>query len=541
MQQRPIPARHSLVDPHVPRDPVYLEAQDAPTLNRLRGATGAPSGRTSTPPHASGWRQATRPPYDVPAPWPMPPPPVPPVPWPMPGVWAPPPQPWPTPQSLPLPQHFPFPPTGAAPPYGELPPMPPPEFVEAMHRDWLNKQQQDTGGAAERQSTHMPWLPPPDDRSRSEGETAGTGRSSSATSTEAENRRQQSASALQQARIKQLQHSAKSRWVTPSRAATGLTRAETVESTKPAPASGRDRRDAEAIRRERQGRIDSRRNSVDEEKKRKEAERRSPRAASANQRTSMSQTKTPVQAKDSNQTRHQDPNQSRKNVTLSNLKGKTPTLESALQLRVPSPNATDRRRANVSDRLTDVSSPPARAGSYIPGVGSPQYKPFVEAAKQNPKATEYLAGIEDLYRRMRASYEEFQKRPETFVRAPSAAAIRDAVHSSVPITRITTDKLASAAAPIRFGFDVQPSQDTLKLREELGKLDLQWQRLTTTTAPHPILNHVTPARTTFDSDTAPSGLSAILPGTSPGTEAASIALDFVRERKQRLQQQGRTL
>lgn len=182
---------------------------------------------------------------------------------------------------------------------------------------------------------------------------------------------------------------------------------------------------------------------------------------------------------------------------------------------------------NHSSLLYDASGsahPPPRqqqtpgGASYI-GFGASQYTPFTELAKKDKRAAEYLRGIETLYHNLRNSYEAFQKNPEQFLKGrPSADTIerviaeaeqRNGQHSyggsgngstmmqspqtPQPKKGISTEAispggpapprlpLADALSPDRIAtraiHAVQPSAETRQLRDELDRIEHQWQAL----------------------------------------------------------------
>ena len=93
------------------------------------------------------------------------------------------------------------------------------------------------------------------------------------------------------------------------------------------------------------------------------------------------------------------------------------------------------------------------------------------SAEDQQKAQEYLRGIEDLYARMRDSYAQFRQRPETFSAVTPRAAASPARARDVPKHDESYLALKLASTP------VQPSAEARKLREELDRLERQWEQL----------------------------------------------------------------
>ncbi|KEG13215.1 hypothetical protein DQ04_01141010 [Trypanosoma grayi] len=170
------------------------------------------------------------------------------------------------------------------------------------------------------------------------------------------------------------------------------------------------------------------------------------------------------------------------------VKGVSPCLEEVMSKRAYSPKV----RVKSASR-DEKSYSQARTGagkrrnstqlSYTSGVGDIHHALNREAAKKDEKVAEYLKGIEDLYQRLRNSYEEFQRDPSSFVK--NASALKEAAVSKAPPLRSILD---DTGIPIRkHGNDADertvtkelllPSEESQRIREELLRLEMQWQRL----------------------------------------------------------------
>jgi hypothetical protein len=91
-------------------------------------------------------------------------------------------------------------------------------------------------------------------------------------------------------------------------------------------------------------------------------------------------------------------------------------------------------------------------------------------------AEEYLHGIQDLYHRMRQSYCDFRRNPEQFLHASESR------HAFSPPKRtVEVDSHSRSYVPLRLSTTTptQPRESTeaQKLREELTRLERQWERL----------------------------------------------------------------
>lgn len=188
------------------------------------------------------------------------------------------------------------------------------------------------------------------------------------------------------------------------------------------------------------------------------------------------------QRSSSNRVRTPPPSQGARGVTLTRLKGQTPNLQDAMRegLRPKYAEAQNRRRQS------DASSYTARSHQQSGAVSTASLD--VGAAGRHrtsghpaPSATAdqkiFLEGIEDLYHRMRQRYTELQQNPESF------AAQRNHPHPSgrrADEINLSPPK-RKTYMPAKMPFvKSEPSQQAIKLREDLERLELQWQRLTST-------------------------------------------------------------
>ncbi|KAH9597581.1 hypothetical protein LSM04_003978 [Trypanosoma melophagium] len=117
--------------------------------------------------------------------------------------------------------------------------------------------------------------------------------------------------------------------------------------------------------------------------------------------------------------------------------------------------------------------------------------PYHESDKRDERAEEYLKGIEDLYKRLRNSYEEFQRDPSSFVR--NVSALKEAATAMAPPVHGLLDGTNTHGTNEKRGTSKRnnddnhestqvkdvgnPSQESRRIREELMKLEMQWQRL----------------------------------------------------------------
>lgn len=163
-----------------------------------------------------------------------------------------------------------------------------------------------------------------------------------------------------------------------------------------------------------------------------------------------------------------------KGITVTALKGEIPSLNKTMRLG----QTSERRRLEsfIQSEPAIYNSEKPQAPSFV-GFGAAQYTPFVELAKKDPRAAEYLRGIETLYTNLRSSYETFQKNPSKFLKeqGPSTNAIHAAVTRHADPTHFSSphshDNSVSPVAP------AQPSAETRQLRLELDRLEHQWQSL----------------------------------------------------------------
>lgn len=519
---RPIPHRHEVLEPHSMAEAQYLEAQPtAPPLRSLRNGDVD-----------DNERRRSRSLGKMGSPWSMPPPPftggdVPDVAaWPVPDElpWLPSEglhssrniefakwnaSGWPTPAEVNMPDLFPFPP----------PFLPPPPFPQ-----WTSGSNGENYGP--NRADDFPWLAPlPNNCNRRDDEDI-----------QKHERRSSSycrASQEEQERLRNMAENARRQFTARSSATRSQSStASTADDTSTAQHSFEDRQMSKivehhrsftritpqqraALKEQREMRINSRRNSVMNVKTPSENKRtssttrqsnvsaryRSPTTSSSMRvpsklnidvrRSGAEATEQKVDRKGVNITPNRShskvhtPRASR-GVTLSNLKGETPSLEKAMQHGLPS---EQRRMEAFATKGNDKRH---NQSSFV-GFGATQYTPFVELARKDPRAAEYLRGIESLYSNLRSSYESFQKHPEQFLknRGPTMHAIQNAVQSPSPArAEVHRDPsngnlfpvnqtppplpIINDASPNR---NVQPSAETRQLREELDRLEHQWQAL----------------------------------------------------------------
>jgi hypothetical protein len=631
--QRYIPQRHADVPPHIAGDSIFLEALPAPRLADVRGRGGPssnekkshsqaekPSASAGVQPSGASffdasYARASIAPWQTPSGevWPapsflsMPPPPPPPF-----GV------PFPLPPGLgyPVPGHF-WPhssaegyPAGFWPP----PPLPGPVPFTAASADaampWLGPSRTDAAHfmvpqAPDEDRTDaahfmVPQAPDEDEHkvSRARGSRS-TGKSLSATDAEtvAMRRQSQSASALEEAKIRNLVQRAKETFglsqpsssrgssrsasssVTP--AAALVTAPQSVEKAahitgprQPAsiagdgpqeygPSSARPFAAAgggfSSMREARLVRINARRQSAVEEWKAR-------RAATPRTKTAGPSRPPAVQASPRHQQTSSDSSYlgrrvapavgsaaaveasacspaAGRGVTVKNLKGSTPDLQHVLQKGLPSEQRRQKELHQVPVTPKASANPQRITGSYVPGVGSPAYEPFVRAASVDPKAAMYLEGIEALYKKLRESYVEFQRNPEHFLKAPAAAAIKKAVAGDTLDIVHDASHVRPGCAPLRVEFpaNVQPSSETVKLRQELDRLEVQWQRLSNERGAGGDLSEFSSPTTTRQGVAERVQSMSLLAVSSDGSErprglaagsfSPDAVLEFVRERQ----------
>jgi hypothetical protein len=253
------------------------------------------------------------------------------------------------------------------------------------------------------------------------------------------------------------------------------------------------------LKEQRDARINARRNSVLNPKLQPDSSRKvrgtSPvRDARFRSPTASSMRRTPVRAAsiDAKQPvvaayRPSFPHRSHsaaKGVTVTALKGEIPSLHKTMRLGQPS----ERRRlephstSKLGPTLYDSDKHQSQHSSFV-GFGAAQYTPFVELAKKDPRAAEYLRGIETLYTNLRSSYESFQKNPAQFLKekGPTTTAIQNAVATNLVAKHFdpasSQEHLAANSSVPLAAARTQPSAETRQLRMELDRLEHQWQSL----------------------------------------------------------------
>ncbi|ORC84188.1 uncharacterized protein TM35_000481490 [Trypanosoma theileri] len=114
--------------------------------------------------------------------------------------------------------------------------------------------------------------------------------------------------------------------------------------------------------------------------------------------------------------------------------------------------------------------------------------------RDEQRAEEYVKGIEDLYKRLRRSYEEFQRDPSSFVR--NTSALKEAANAMAPpldsrmndththerkekkeISQRNNNNNDEDRESTQVRDLGLPSQESQRIRDELLKLEMQWQRL----------------------------------------------------------------
>ncbi|RNF24472.1 uncharacterized protein Tco025E_02535 [Trypanosoma conorhini] len=189
------------------------------------------------------------------------------------------------------------------------------------------------------------------------------------------------------------------------------------------------------------------------------------------------------------------------------LKGVPPRLEDAMK---GLPSSRSARMSNTSRGPSRPWTPHADVGSKRNNTGhlsnasmhsGVQHANYQEAAKQDERVAEYLKGIEDLYNRLRSSYEDFQRDPSKFIK--NASVLKEAALAKAPPPPPQSSLLSPAAvrpssSPRDFLYDTATvegkrydtkseaqqggempplSRESQRIREELFKLEMQWQRL----------------------------------------------------------------
>ncbi|ESL12017.1 hypothetical protein TRSC58_00222 [Trypanosoma rangeli SC58] len=188
------------------------------------------------------------------------------------------------------------------------------------------------------------------------------------------------------------------------------------------------------------------------------------------------------------------------------LKGVSPRLEDAMKGRPYSQNvkvsnaSRGRGRPHTHNVGMGDKSNSIRHLSDISVPCGVQHASYQEAAKQDGRVAEYLKGIEDLYKRLRSSYEDFQRDPSRFLK--NVSTLKEAALAKAPpppqsssfSPAVSRPSLAphgfldDTAAAQDKGYDVKRmaqkekeapplSRESQRIREELFKLEMQWQRL----------------------------------------------------------------
>jgi hypothetical protein len=162
--------------------------------------------------------------------------------------------------------------------------------------------------------------------------------------------------------------------------------------------------------------------------------------------------------------------------SLRELKGELPDVQRALREGIP---PHPRHQAQLS---RSTASGFHHGGPNASAAGAGGSLSALDATTQ-AQAQEYLRGIQDLYHRMRDSYVQFRQHPEEFLaRGPPPSS------SAAAASRVMSPPRASAHAslaaersyvPLRFPPtpSAEPSAEARKLRDELDRLERQWERL----------------------------------------------------------------
>ncbi|RNF08483.1 hypothetical protein TraAM80_02708 [Trypanosoma rangeli] len=188
------------------------------------------------------------------------------------------------------------------------------------------------------------------------------------------------------------------------------------------------------------------------------------------------------------------------------LKGVSPRLEDAMKGRPYSRNvrvsnaSRGRGRPHTHNMGVGGKSNSIRHLSDISVPRGVRHASYQEAAKQDERVAEYLKGIEDLYKRLRSSYEDFQRDPSKYLK--NVSILKEAAVAKAPpppqsssfspaVSRPSLaphDFLDDTAAAEDKGYDIKRvapqekgvpplSRESQRIREELFKLEMQWQRL----------------------------------------------------------------
>lgn len=476
---RTVPLRRLAAEPQSISDSQYLEAQpSAPPLQQLRPRNEVNNeidtthtARNTNVTHESipfidytSWPA----PSDLPMPW-------------LPAF--PDTEHWPTPESVNMPDLFPFPP----------PFLPPPPF-----------------GSLGTGSSDFPWLAPiPFEQD--------TKASRSSPHTESlQGAKSFAASSDEQARLRYIAEKAR-RDLAARRGASRSASQSSVESPPSAAAAQvtakivsrhrevfrptLDPHRIKALKDEREARINARRNSVHNVNMRNRPDssrlRANPADAGYARPTTASMRRTPPRTHSVDNRPLQHPvsrptttpkrvhnvSTPGKGVTVTSLKGEIPSLSNAMRFGL----ASDQRRLseytkNGEETLLYHSAAETRSAR----IGAAQYTPFAELAKKDPRAAEYLRGIETLYNNLRSSYESFQKNPEKFLKdsVPSVhgidAAVARRTELRVDPSHVTATSPPRLPNPSTIDFAIpnaKVSAETRQLRQELDRLEHQWQAL----------------------------------------------------------------
>lgn len=183
------------------------------------------------------------------------------------------------------------------------------------------------------------------------------------------------------------------------------------------------------------------------------------------------------------------------------LKGEPPRLEKAIITRSLSSRglrpATFSRNENLNQShrhpSTSRKDTKSRSGDHNHSLHTDRYMLESSQGKteRDGRVAEYLKDIEDLYKRLRSSYESFQRDPSSFLKNVSSthkktapAKVFDPKLSPHKVPDVTTmTKKKEQNGEEEGGQMSQPkevpllSQESQRIWEELLKLEMQWQRL----------------------------------------------------------------
>ncbi|EKF30998.1 hypothetical protein MOQ_005171 [Trypanosoma cruzi marinkellei] len=185
----------------------------------------------------------------------------------------------------------------------------------------------------------------------------------------------------------------------------------------------------------------------------------------------------------------------------------------ACALKVSSPrlkDAMEKRPSPQNVRMSNTSRDHSRGYKNHAGVKSKNdngsrlsnaarhsgihHTSYQDAPRQDERVAEYLKGIEDIYKRLRSSYEEFQRDPSKFIR--NASALKEAALAKAPPLPSAAARPSSTTRNLLDDVDTVKgkryntehevsqgkgipllSQESQRIRDELCKLEMQWQRL----------------------------------------------------------------